>query len=289
MTNPTKRWLPLHKVLVAYCLFTIILSLIPGISLVNCWTFYIPKLILVAIVVSWDYWHKKASARALDYLNAILGVGFLAFLYNETGQLNHLFFQPIDPFLANLEEKLFGMQPSLWFSAKFPGIIMVELMNLGYLSYYFIVVGFVLLAMHRKPSEYNRLLFLISQSFIIYYLIFIFVPSWGPQFYFSTPYNMAPQGIFFQKIIALIQHTGEAATGAMPSSHVGMTLIVLILAYRHFNDFFLWILPFALLLFCSTVYIKAHYFVDTLAGFITAPIILLLSHKVWDFLDKPTK
>lgn len=288
MIGHIKNWLPLHRLLVVYSLFTIFLSLSPNVALVNGWAFYIPKLIVVSVVLSWPYWVKQLPLNGLHYLNAILGVGFLGFFYNETGQLNQLFFQPIDPYLANLEEQLFGLQPSLWFSSQYGGLGMVELMNMGYLSYYFIIIGFVFITMYRKPEQYDHFLFLICLSFIVYYVIFIFIPSWGPQFYFPAPANQAPEGIFFQKIMVFIQHTGEAATGAMPSSHVGITLIVAILAYRNFKSFFWWMLPFALLLFCSTVYIKAHYLIDVIAGIISAPIILFLSQKVWNILDKPT-
>lgn len=287
MVITAKRWLPLHIVLTSYCLLAILLSLSPSVKLVSGWAFYLPKLVILTTVAWWPWWKKQLPTKGLHFLNAILGVGFLGFFYNETGMLNHLLFLPIDPYLVNIESWLFGMQPSLLFSAKFHNVWIAELMNLGYLSYYFIIVGFVLMALYRKPEQFDRLLFLISQSFIIYYLIFILIPSWGPQFYFSAPANQANEGIFFQKIIAFIQHHGETATGAMPSSHVGITFMIALLSFRHFRRYFWFILPFALLLFCSTVYIKAHYLIDVIAGFISAPLILLLSQKIWNTLSKP--
>ncbi len=287
MVFTVKRWLPLHIVLVAYCLFTILLSLSPSVKLVSSWAFYLPKLVILAAVVCWPWCVKLIPEKGLHFINAILGVGFLGFFYNETGMLNHLLFQPIDPYLVIIEEWIFGMQPSVLFSAKFPGVWITELMNLGYLSYYLIIVGFVLMALYQKPQQFHRLLFLISQSFIIYYLIFILIPSWGPQFYFSAPSNQASQGVFFQKIVAFIQQQGETATGAIPSSHVGITFMIVMLSYRHFRRYFWCILPFALLLFCSTVYIKAHYLIDVIAGFISAPLILLFSQKIWNTLNTP--
>lgn len=286
--NRLKNWLPLHKLLVAYCLFTIFLSFLPGIEILNIWAFYVPKLIIIAIVLCWQNFSKYFSLKGLQYINAVLGIGFLAFFYNETGQLNNLFFNPLDPLLARTEEWIFGFQPSILFSIKFSSIVITELMNLGYLSYYFIIIGFALMTLYRMPQKFDQYLFIISCSFIVYYTLFIIIPSWGPQFYFSAPANQAPEGVFFQKIIALIQHEGEAKTGAIPSSHVGITLIISILSYRHFKFFFWCILPFVVLLVCSTVYIKAHYVIDIIAGFITAPMILYLSQKCWNALNKPS-
>jgi membrane-associated phospholipid phosphatase len=281
------KQLALHKVLVAYCLFTVLLSFLPSAKLINGWSFYLPKIIVFLIVGFWPLLNKYFSTTSLNLINVLLGIGFLGFFYNETGQLNQLFFEPMDPWLIKMEGQLFGFQPSQWFSTRFPGIIMVELMNLGYLSYYFFIIGFVLLALYQKPENYNHLLFLICQSFIIYYLIFIFIPSWGPQFYFSAPYNHIPEGAFFQKTIAFIQSTGEAKTGAMPSSHVGMTVIVMILMYQYFRKYFWFLVPFALLLICSTVYIKAHYLIDVIGGLISAPLILFVSQQIWNLLNKP--
>lgn len=288
MTNHHRKWLPLHIILVVYCLITVTISLFPGID-VNPLPFYIPKVIIFAVVLLWPVLVKYVPATGLNYINGILGGGFLAFFYNETAQLNHISFNPIDPLLVNMENVLFGSQPSLLFSSWLPDVWMVELMNLGYLSYYFIIISFLVILIHRLPDEFNHKMFLISQSFIIYYLIFIFVPSWGPQFWFEAPANEIPQGIFFQKIMAFIQHTGEAPTGAIPSSHVGITMIICILAYRKLRSFIKIISPFVILLILSTIYIKAHYVVDVIAGIATAPLILMIAQAIWKKLNNQTE
>jgi membrane-associated phospholipid phosphatase len=284
MTYHFTRWLPLHKILVLYCLLTVVISLLPGID-VNPFTFYIPKLIIFIVVLSWPVLRKHLSDTGLNYINAFLGGGFLAFFYNETAQLNQVSFDPVDPLLIDLEHSIFGIQPSLSFSASLPDLWMVELMNLGYLSYYFIIISFLIILIHRLPGEFNRMIFIVSQSFIIYYLIFIFIPSWGPQFWFEPPHNQIPQGVFFQKIMAFIQHTGEAPTGAIPSSHVGITVIICILAYRKLGTFLKIIAPFVTLLILSTVYIKAHYLLDVIAGLVSAPVILFIAEAVWNKLN----
>lgn len=285
MVAPFRQWMPLHKVLVAYCLFTILVSFLPAVC-VNPVAFYIPKVIIIIYVLGYKYLKNRFPELLMKYLNAFIGAGFLAFFYNETAQLNDAFLAPVDPFLVKLEEFLFGCQPSLLFSEYAGSLLMTELMNLGYLSYYFIISTFLIISIHKVPGEFEKYLFICCQSFIIYYLIFIFIPSVGPQYYFPAAVNKAPEGIFFQKAITFIQYVGEAATGAMPSSHVGITVIICILAYRKLRGFFYSILPFTVLLVISTVYIKAHYVVDVIAGILTAPVILLISAVLWKKLNQ---
>jgi len=284
MVTPFRQWLPLHKVLVAYCLLTILISFLPAIR-VSPVAFYIPKVIVIVYVLAYKYLKEQFPELVIKYLNAIIGAGFLAFFYNETAQLNDAFLAPVDPYLVSLEESIFGNQPSLVFSEVAGSLLMTELMNLGYLSYYFIIASFLIISIHKLPYESERYLFICCQSFIIYYLIFIFIPSVGPQYYFPESVNKPAEGIFFQKAIAFIQFLGEAPTGAMPSSHVGITVIICILAYRKLRGFLYAVLPLTVLLVISTVYIKAHYVVDVIAGILSAPVILLVSAVLWKKLN----
>jgi glutaredoxin-related protein len=159
-------------------------------------------------------------------------------------------------------------------------------MYLGYLSFYFIVFGFLLFLFIKKSDQFNRLLFLIVQSFLIFYLIFILVPSWGPQFYFFSPINQAPEGGFSKKIVSIIQITGESKT-ALSQFACGYDFYCPALYRSGMQKFYGWIiLPLAILLFCSTVYIKAHYLVDVVGGFIIAPVLLGFQKKHGHYLNR---
>lgn len=275
---------PLHLVLAIYSLLTAFIPVIFHINLANPLAFYGIRILILFVIGIWPLIKPQLSKLLIQFFDLLLGTAFLGFFYNETGQLNALAGSPIDPFLIDAEQFLFRSQPSVIFSQVMPGLFTTELMYLGYLSFYFIVFGFLLYLFIKKSVQFDRLLFLIVQSFLIFYLIFIIVPSWGPQFYFFSPINQAPEGVFFQKIVSFIQITGESKTGAFPSSHVGMTFIVLLLSFRHVKVYGWIILPFAVLLFCSTVYIKAHYLVDVVGGFMIAPILLIVSEKLWNLL-----
>jgi len=89
---------------------------------------------------------------------------------------------------------------------------------------------------------------------------------------------------FFFRLVEAAQASGERPTAAFPSSHVGMSTILMILAGKA-NRRLMWgMFPFYLLLCGATVYIQAHYLIDSIAGFFSAFLIYWLSstlYQVW--------
>ena len=76
-------------------------------------------------------------------------------------------------------------------------------------------------------------------------------------------------GVFYQ-MVESAKAAGERPTAAFPSSHVGISTIIMLLAWRTGDRrMFFILLPFYVLLCLSTVYIQAHYAIDVLAGWVT--------------------
>ena len=88
------------------------------------------------------------------------------------------------------------------------------------------------------------------------------------------------KGLFSQLVIST-QEFGEHPTAAFPSSHVGMSTICMLLAWRaDSRRLFYILLPFYLLLVVATVYIRAHYLVDSIAGLIFAAILYYVLNRM---------
>ena len=89
---------------------------------------------------------------------------------------------------------------------------------------------------------------------------------------------------FFFNLVEASQEVGERPTAAFPSSHVGISTIVMIMAYRVNKKLCYFLAPFYVLLCCATVYIQAHYLVDVIAGWISAVCIYIVAtymYKRW--------
>ena len=80
----------------------------------------------------------------------------------------------------------------------------------------------------------------------------------------------------------MAQASGERPTAAFPSSHIGISTVIILLAIRAKRGLALALAPFYLLLCCATVYIKAHYLIDAFAGVATGLLFYLLTSKFFD-------
>jgi membrane-associated phospholipid phosphatase len=92
-----------------------------------------------------------------------------------------------------------------------------------------------------------------------------------------------PEGYVFGPVMHLIQKIGERPTAAFPSSHVSVCLILLWLVIKYIKRLILLVSVITIVLILSTVYLRAHYLVDVIAGVLVAPLLYLFSvrlHKV---------
>ena len=273
---------PVDKALIIYILITSIIMVFGVINgQENITIHFLARIVVILFIFTLTYLDKKpaGSNNLYKIIRNFYPLALLPSIYKETGYLNNTFFDYFDPFFVDLEFQLWHTQPSLMFSELFPQQWFSELVHLGYFSFYFLIFGLIIFLYQKDKAKGIRVLALIMISFLLYYLIFIIFPVEGPLFYFSPEeLNMNGHG-FFYSLVHLAQDIGETQTAAFPSSHVGMSLIILYLSYKYARQLFPVILVLCLLLWPATVYIKAHYLVDVIGGFVSAPIILAAA--VW--------
>ncbi len=227
----------------------------------------------------------------------IVQMFLLSWWYPDTYELNRLF-PNLDHHFAAYEQWLCGCQPALLFSQAISHPVFSELMHLGYASYFPLIALVSLFYFFFRYKEFDRAVFIILTSFFIYYVIFIFLPVTGPQYYYlAAGLDNIAQGIFpnvhdyfathdqplpmpgysdgyFYQCVASAHATGERPTAAFPSSHVGITTILMILAWRSRSRPLFWgITPLYILMCLATVYIQAHYVVDVIGGWVSAVVI----------------
>ena len=59
-------------------------------------------------------------------------------------------------------------------------------MHLGYASYYPMIGVVAFYFFFYRYQEFERMAFIILASFMLYYVIFIFLPVTGPQYYYMA-------------------------------------------------------------------------------------------------------
>lgn len=243
-------------------------------------------------------------SRLMLFLRITAQMALLSYWYPDTYEFNRLF-PNLDHLFAGWEQQLFGGQPALWFSRLCPGSWFSEPLNLGYFAYYPMIVLVMVFYFLCRFERYEEASFVVMGAFFIYYAIYIFVPVVGPQFYFqaigpeaaeagrfaelgtyfSEHTDMLPapgdaDGLFY-KLVEGAQAAGERPTAAFPSSHIGVSAILLMLAFPVSRCLGVVLLPFFVLLCLATVYIQAHYLIDALAGLLSAGPVFLLSRGLY--------
>ena len=330
-------FLPVEKVAAVYCALTCVLMLIMMPRLVDPVGMAVMRVEWLAMTLFLAFAQRFTARFFASPDRERVGVGlhssiftfirvsaqmaWLAVWYPDTYEFNRSF-NNLDHLFAAADQSLFGCQPSLEFSQALPSAFWSEAFNLGYWSY-FPMIGLLLVTIFilesRKPSTINpqpstlnrppwgttggSSLFIsvaatILTAFFLYYVIYIFLPVVGPQFYFqavgieeirqghfpvlgtyfSSHTEMLPppgwaDGLF-SRLVAMAHEAGERPTAAFPSSHIGISTLLLLLARRHAPKLLYVLVPLWALLCCATVYIQAHYVVDAIAGLISAPLAL---------------
>ena len=298
MAVKTKRGLMAAEwATLAYTLFTTIFILVTFVRLTNPGDMLLLRAQAVLLTLAlWGVYRLCPSK--LTMLFRVAGqLLLLSWWYSDTYELNRIF-PNLDHVFAGYEQSLFGFQPSLSFSQVFSHPIFSELLSMGYVSYFPLFVGITLYYFFYRYEHFERTAFILMTSFFLFYVIFIFVPVAGPQFYFkAVGADQIAQGIFpnigdyfnriqfdvhnrdfimpipgwedglMYKALIITHDAGERPTAAFPSSHVGIATVVLWLAWECKNRKVFYIcLPFAVLLFFGTFYILAHYAIDAIAG-----------------------
>jgi membrane-associated phospholipid phosphatase len=212
--------------------------------------------------------------------------------FTESIWLSQLLFNgaSFDAFFANLDFRLFGFQPATQFPRYFQQYrIINEMFFFSYFFYYGLIsTGVWILFIRKHYQEAVRTLFIVSVSFFIMYVWFIFFPVKGPKYFFTELNEIWYsnfRGFFFTKVMKGLFNNTNLGGAAFPSSHVALALIAFILNWKYNRYLIPLYLPLTILLFISTVYLYAHYFVDIPAGIVTGIVLYLLV----PLLIKPAK
>ena len=251
---------------------------------------------VMATLAMWAV-YRLLPCRLTLFLRVLVQMLFLSWWYPDTYELNRLL-PNLDHVFAQWEQTLFGCQPALLFSQKVTWGWFSELMCLGYVSYFPLMLLVYLYYFFCRYREFQLSAFIILGAFFAYYVVFILVPVTGPQFYYlaagteniaagvfpnlgdwflTHSERMAAPGWsegFWYHMLDITHDAGERPTAAFPSSHVGITTIVLLLAIRTRSRWLVFtVLPFYVLMCLSTVYIYAHYAVDVVGGWLSAAVL----------------
>ena len=308
--KPLKGLLAAEWVIMGYMVLTLLFMLFTWTKLPNPEPMLWGRFHFVAMTVALWGVYRIVPCRFTLLCRVVLQLALLSWWYPDTFDLNRIL-PNLDPTFASLEQSLFGCQPALLFSQQWTHPVFSELMYLGYSSYFLLIVIVTFYYFFQRYQEFRRTSFVILSSFFVYYVIFVLLPVTGPQYYYlAVGVDNIAQGVFppvgdfflthdemmempgwkdgfFYQFMMHAHAAGERPTAAFPSSHVGVTFILLLLAWRSRSRRLVCIvLPFFLLMCLATVYIRAHYAIDVVAGLLSGFLFYIILQGVYPRVEK---
>lgn len=233
------------------------------------WIYVLSHSLAVAITIAWVRFSSGSDRPVVRFLRYWYIPLSLAVFYEQIDKfILGLHGRYLDHIIYNFEKNLLGVHPSVWME-RFASPVMTEVMKISYHSYYWMgpILG-VSLYMRKDKIPFRRTLFSIMLAFFISYFGFILFPVVGPRYVLSDLYNGPLNGYFVTALQDWIMEHGDIYGGCMPSSHVAVALVVLMLAWTYQKRFALVFTPLVTMLSISTVYNRYHYASDVVAGVI---------------------
>jgi len=210
--------------------------------------------------------------------------------------------------LMAMDVWLFGVEPCLW-AEQFYTRGRTEIFQALYISFALVAPAVPLVLLFQKRlEEFRRAALSIIVCFYMGYALYLVFPAapprvalasefrknlggdplrdlyrgptwpWEAEAAGSSPRDPGdPASLAAESALALLPTDSRAA---FPSLHAAVSLLALGLAWRFTRHLFFVLLPVALGLWVSTIYLRHHFVVDLFAGFALAPVAYVLAPKL---------
>ncbi len=225
--------------------------------------------LLALLALAVRRWPSSPAVRALRETVPLLAC-FLIYtnLHDTIGFVNP---HDVHHWLVALDQQIFGVQPSVW-AERFITPARTEAMQFLYLNFFWIAPSTsLLLLLRRRWPEFRAATFGVVTCFFMGYALYVLFPAAPPRLVLVYEFtkNLRGYPVGFSTLSAgAFSLLPVDSRAAFPSLHTAASLVALVYAWRHVRAWFWVLLPFVLGLWASTIYLRHHYFVDLVAGWL---------------------
>ncbi len=237
---------------------------------------------VVGLIVAYILFRKwNRDGKIYRFIREMAPFGLAIAIYTNLHDTIH-FVNPHDIHwtLIAIEEWIFGCQPVLWVQ-KFYNPILTEFFSFAYMNYFVIpiIIPFYLYFKGRY-SDYREVLLGIVLTYYFGYVLYVLFPAAPPRLVLVDQFTRDFTGFFFDSAQRSVILNAASSRAAFPSLHCATTLLAMIYAFKHTRTMFWAFLPIAIGLVLGTVYLRHHYVVDIIAGFMLAIFVYFVSPKI---------
>ncbi|MGB1806215.1 MAG: phosphatase PAP2 family protein [Flavobacteriaceae bacterium] len=220
----------------------------------------------------------------LEFLRETLPFAFCISIYTNMHDMVHLVNpNDVDASLIAWDKYLLGFQPAIFLEQFItPGL--TDFMYFSYSSFLIYILLFTMyLYILKENAAFRETLVSVILTFYIGYIGYVFFPAVGPKFTMSHLFETSLRGtVITDRLSFLMNYEISEYTrrDCFPSLHNGVIFLILLFAFKHKKTYAFIFFPFAVSLFISTLYLRYHYFIDMIAGFLLAIIVFFLGPRV---------
>lgn len=228
--------------------------------------------------------HRLSAAASVlaDWLPAI----FCIVVYENLHDIVRLVHEEtLDQTLARIDLWLFGVQPTVWLQ----GIAnpwLTDVLAFAYGSYFFTpTILATLLYVHGRTSEFRTFMLLVITAMYAGFLGYMLVPAVGPLHTLRDVYTSPVQltGVWLHDATSALMNEYRAINrDCFPSLHTAISTVTLAWAWRVRDRvpsgrlLARVYLVLTLALWFSTVYLRYHWVIDVIAGWVLAAVVLIV-------------
>ncbi|MBN2280122.1 MAG: phosphatase PAP2 family protein [Candidatus Marinimicrobia bacterium] len=287
-----KKYYPSELLLQLYNLFLMIFIMVFHHKIENAALYLVIHVISAIILHSVNYTKQHFENLYLNFFLILTPVLLFSFYHFESGMINLVVFPNFfDSLIQKWDLFFFGKHYHEIWAKRINSNFVAQMIHFCYASYYVMLVipAFLLTLKERKKSTHwqnfiltRQLVFSITFTMLVCYLIFILLPVKGPTDYHKVLFP-EPTGIV--KIMDFLYAKGDSDGGAFPSSHVAVSFVILISVFQHLKKIRWPLLVFFIFLIIGTVYCSYHYLIDLFAGLLTGLFLFITGKKLFFFLE----
>ena len=191
--------------------------------------------------------------------------------------------------LAQVDAWMFGVQPTLWLQ-RIANPWLTDLLSVAYSTYFFTpTILAALLYSAGRTEEFRTFMLAIIATMYVGFLGYVLVPAVGPIYYLDGQYDCPARlaGAFFHDAAEAIMNDYRSINrDCFPSLHTAVSTLTLVWAWRtrrlhRLGRLVAWVyLPVMSALWFSTVYLRYHWVIDLVAGWLLAALAAAVVPRV---------
>jgi membrane-associated phospholipid phosphatase len=274
---------------IAFYLFLIFLAILFSHQIKLWWVIVLLNLFVISFIFFVSRWDSMEIFSVKRFVREWYLIPFILLTFKEIYFFINLLNLPdYDWVLIKIDQIIFGEHPT-YVLERISHPILTEILQIAYSTFYFFPI-ILAYDFYRRGDilTYRYIVATVVYGFYLSYIGYLLVPAIGPRFTLHDFSNLDVElpGLFLTKPLRWVINTGEsippgvpnpeefAQRDAFPSGHTQLTLVVMYLSAVLNSRTKYLLIPVGVLLIFSTVYLRYHYVIDLIAGFLFAVFTL---------------